>query len=104
MRSRTADPALAASPPLAPASFVWPPLSSPRGASLPLFAHQIPHAVDIAAQEALHIVLDRHQRQIGIDVAEAAEMRRDDDVLHSPQWMIRRQRLGLEHVERRARD
>ena len=49
-------------------------------------------------------MLDGGQRTLGIDVAEAAQVRRDDHVPGGPQRVFRRQRLLLEHVERGARD
>src|SRR5262249_27179077 len=41
-----------------------------------LLADHVHHAVEVAAQEARHVVLDGGQRALGVDVAESAEMRR----------------------------
>jgi hypothetical protein len=49
-----------------------------------LTPYNVRHAADIAAQEASHIVLDGWQRALGIHIAEAAEVRGDDDVLRGP--------------------
>jgi hypothetical protein len=47
-------------------------------------------------------VFDRRQGKLGVDVAETALMRGDDDIFGCPERMVRRQRLVLKNVERGA--
>src|SRR5579871_3549426 len=61
------------------------------GQGLILPSYDVDHTVEIAAQEARHVVLDGGQRALRIDVEKAAEMRRDQDVLARPERMVVRQ-------------
>src|SRR5262245_45724117 len=66
--------------------------------------YHIDHAVRVSRKEATHVRLHGWQRQVGIDVAEAALVGGDEDVVQRPERMLGRQRLLGEHIERRAGD
>src|SRR4030065_258802 len=55
-------------------------------------------------QVAAQVIAEERYRAVHVDRRAAADVRREQDALHRPQWTLWRQGFLLEHVQRRARD
>ncbi len=67
--------------------------------SLVLARLEVDHAPGLAVEEGAQVGLELRQGVVDIDVAEAAEMRRDDGVGCLPQRIVGRQRLVDEPIQ-----